>query len=251
MKRFASHLFTASVLALSVSTAYANDDHEPKVDPSDLTAVSTSGYIGMNNQGDVKLSASLGFGLDNGQMAMGTLEGTMDQEGKYKDSRLQYFHVFNLPYPHVPRVAASLDLIDNANFTTLAVGAVAMFNPGIKDVVMFGRVGALAGQYDENFSRMMGENDSDIIGGMAAGYLSWKPGADGTYLMFSPEYTYMDGSIETSTLKTSLTLGTPLSADGKRWGQFKLENTYGQMESSQKTIHIDDTVAWAFYKVYF
>lgn len=251
MKLFTKTLIATALLVSGANLAWAQDTTTNKVDPSDLTSVNTSGYVGMNNQGDVKVSASLGFGLDNGQMAMGTLEGTLDNDGKYKDSRAQYYHVFNTGNRIAPKAAASLDIIDNTNFTTAAVGAISMVNPGVENFVMFGRVGVLAGQYDEGFTKAMGETDQDIVGGMAAAYFSWKPGADGTYLMFSPEYTYMDGSIETSTLKTSLTVGTPLSADGKRWGQFKLENTYGSMESSKVNIDIDDTVAWAFYKVYF
>lgn len=251
MKLFTKTLISTALLLSGTSLALAEDTAQDKVDPSDLTAVSTSGYVGMSNQGDVKLSGSFGFGLDNGQMAMATVEGSLDDEGQYKDSRAQYFHVFNTGNTSVPRVAASLDIIDNSNFTTAAVGAIGMFNPGIENFVIFGRVGAMVGQYDKDFTRLMGETDQDIVGGMAAAYLSWKPGADGTYLMLSPEYTYMDGDIETSTLKTSLTVGTPLSSDGKRWGQFKIENTYGSMKSSNTKIDIDDTVAWAFYKVYF
>ncbi|OEF08544.1 hypothetical protein [Vibrio genomosp. F10] len=250
MNTFTKTILATTLLCSGMNLALADESTE-KVDPSNLTAVNTSGYVGMNNQGDVKLSASLGFGLKNGQMAMGTLEGSMDNEGKYKDSRLQYFHVFNVGNPVVPTAAASIDIIDNTNFTTAAVGAVAMFKPGVESLTIFGRVGALAGEYDEGFASAMGETDTDIVGGMAAAYLSWKPGADGTYLMLSPEYTYMDGSIETSTLKSSITVGTPLSADGKRWGQFKIENTVGSMQSTHQTVDIDDTVAWAFYKVYF
>ncbi|WP_348637737.1 hypothetical protein [Photobacterium sp. DA100] len=251
MKYFAKTLIATTLLLAGLNIAFAAEAANNNIDPSNLTAVSTSGYVGMNNQGDVKLSASVGFGLNNGQMAMGTVEGTMGNDGKYKDSRLQYFHVFNTGNKFAPTAAVSLDLIDNNNFTTAAVGAISMFDPGIDNFVVFGRVGALVGQYDEGFTKMMGETDDSITGGMAAAYLSWKPGADGTYLMLSPEYTYMDGSIETTTLKTSLTVGTPLSADGKRWGQFKIENTYGSMEASKTKIDIDETVAWAFYKVYF
>ncbi|WP_432454665.1 MULTISPECIES: hypothetical protein [unclassified Agarivorans] len=250
MNNFTKTILTSTLLCSSIGLSHAAESKD-KVDPSNLTAVNTSAYIGMSNQGDVKLSGSVGFGLKNGQMAMGTLEGSMDRDGNYNDSRLQYFHVFNVGNTLVPTAAASLDLIDNQNFTTLAVGAVAMFKPNVKNLTIFGRVGVLAGEYDQDFAAMMGETDNNILGGMAAAYFSWKPGADGTYLMFSPEYTYMDGDITTSSLKTSITLGTPLSSDGKRWGQFKIEHSSGNMKSSNQKIEINDTVAWAFYKVYF
>ncbi|WP_163132737.1 hypothetical protein [Agarivorans sp. Alg241-V36] len=249
MNPIAKSILATSLFCTGISVTQASS--EEAIDPSNLTQVSTSAYLGLSNKGDVKMSASLGLSLKNGQMAMGTLEGSMDNEGNYNDSRLQYFHVFSTENMSVPRVAASLDIIDNANFTTAAIGGVAMFNPNIESLTIFGRVGLLAGSYDDSFASMMGESNTDVLGGMAAAYFSWKPGKDGTYLMLSPEYTYMDGDIETSILKTSVTLGTPLSNDSKRWGQFKIENSSGTMKASRQTIDISDTTAWVFYKVFF
>ncbi|MGS0693346.1 hypothetical protein [Shewanella sp. 0m-4] len=201
----------------------------------------------MNNKGDVKLSGSLAYTLDNGQMAMGTIEGTMNKQGDYNDSRIQYFHVFNIDNAVTPRVAASLDIIVNQQFTTTtAVGGIVMFTTPAESLNIFVRGGVLAGSYDEDFANAMGESDThthtDIVGGMAA-YFSWKTGDDGTYIMFSPEYTYLGGSIEDNTLKTSITFGTPLSQDKSKWGQFKLENTVSTMRPSSEKIDIDDTAA--------
>jgi hypothetical protein len=86
---------------------------------------------------------------------------------------------------------------------------------------------------------------------MAAGYFSLKTGSDGTYIMLSPEYTYTGGDIETSTLKTSLRVGTPMNAAKTHWGELRLENTYGTFESVSMTQDIDDTVAWFMYKSFF
>ncbi|PMJ69319.1 hypothetical protein BCU23_17795 [Vibrio splendidus] len=61
----------------------------------------------------------------------------------------------------------------------------------------------------------------------------------------------MDGDIETSTVKTTLLAATPFSADKTRWGQVKVENTYGSMESTNQKLDIDDTVVWFQYKVFF
>ena len=69
-----------------------------------------------------------------------------------------------------------------------------MIKPDVENLTLFGRVGVLAGDYDSDFASSMGEKKTDILGGMAAAYISWKPGADGTYFMLSPEYTYMDGT---------------------------------------------------------
>lgn len=238
-----------STLALLSSGAFAAEKQE--IDPSDLTKTNTAAYVGINSQGDIKLNGSLSFGLSNGQKAMTTLEGTMDNEGNYSDSRLQYFHVFNVNSPVVPRVAASLDIIDNNQFTTAAIGSIALFQTPIKEFNIFARVGALAGEYDSDFAASMGASDTSITGGMAATYFVWKPGADGTYFALYPEFTYLDGDIETSTVKTTLMAATPLSADKTRWGQFKIENTSGTMESARHKIEINDTVGWFLYKVFF
>lgn len=251
MKKRTKIAFATTLFCAGITLAHAQDSNEEVIDPSNLTAVNTSAYLGFSNQGDVKLSGSIGYGLQNGQMAMGTIEGTMDQDGKYKDSRLQYFHVMNFANPVMPSAAGSIDIIDNTQFTTAALGGVVMIKPDVENLTLFGRVGVLAGDYDSDFASSMGEKKTDILGGMAAAYISWKPGADGTYFMLSPKYTYMDGDIETSLLKSSITAGTPLSSDGTRWGQFKIENTNGSMKSASKKIDIDDTVAWVFYKVYF
>lgn len=121
-------LSTALLATISIS-AFADDTQ--KVDPSDMTRASTNMYVATNNIGDLKLSGALSYTYDNGQMSMVTLEGSMDNEGKYKDSRAQYFHVFNINNAITPRVAASLDIIDNASFTTAAVGGVAIFRTPI------------------------------------------------------------------------------------------------------------------------
>ncbi|MDV7106356.1 hypothetical protein R3X26_18385 [Vibrio sp. TH_r3] len=42
----------------------------------------------------------------------------------------------------------------------------------------------------------------------------------------------------------SLLAATPFSADKTRWGQVKVENTYGSMESTNQKLDIDDTVVW-------
>jgi hypothetical protein len=251
MRTLTKKIILTSMLCMSVHATFANET-EAKIDPSDITAVNTSGYLGLNNQGDLKLSTSIS--LTNGgssSMSMGTLEASIDNQGNYKDSRLQYFQVFSTTNSVAPKVAASIDIIDNQNFTTGALGAVSMVNPGVKNLMGFARVGVLGGKYDSDFTRMMGESDEGIVGGMAAIYLSYKTGEDGTYIMLNPEYTYLDGSIDTSIVKTSLILGTPISSDGKKWAQFKIENSNGHMTSSSQKIDINDTVTWAFFKAYF
>jgi len=254
MNKFTKTALATTLLVSGFNTAIA-EESEKTVDPSDLTAVNTTASFGMAGNGDATLSGSLGFALKNGQMAMTTLEGSLDKDGKYSDSRLQYFHVFNIGNAVVPKAGVSLDIIDNQAFTTAAVGAVAMFNPDVENLVFFGRAAVLGGGYSDFTADIMGESNTDIVGGMAAFYAVWKPGADGTYFWISPEFTYLDGDIETMVPKVTLTAGTPLSADAKHWGQIMLESSDTTMKDSRGNKNHDlsgtDTVITATYKVYF
>lgn len=250
MKMLNKTTLSAALLATISLSAFAGDDAK-ELDPSDMTRATSNMYVALNNDGDVKLSGAVSYAYDNGMMSMVTLEGSMDNEGKYKDSRAQYFHVFSLNNAVTPRVAASLDIIDNASFTTAAVGGIAIFRTPVESLTFFGRVAGLAGEYSDETTSAFHVTDNSIAGGMAAAYAVWKPGADGTYFALYPEYTFMGGDIETSTVKTTLLAATPLSEDKTRWGQFKVENTYGSMKSTNQNIDIDDTVAWVQYKVFF
>lgn len=241
----------AITTALMISSHAFAADTEKVIDPSDLTRANTAAFVGLNNQGDVKASGSLSYSLKNGQMAMTTLEGTMDSEGKYSDSRLQYFHVFNLDSTTVPRIAASVDIIDNKQFTTTAVGAIGLFQTPIKTLKFFARGGVLAGKYNSGFAEQLGASNRDIKGGMLAGYAVWNPGADGTYFAAYPELTYLGGDIDITSVKTTLMAATPLSADKTRWGQLKIENTYTKVSTESAEAKTDETVAWVLYKVFF
>ncbi|MGY5453354.1 hypothetical protein ACVFI8_20770 [Agarivorans sp. MS3-6] len=236
--------------ALLSGFSYA-EEQAPDHDPSDLTRATTSAYAAMSNEGDFKVSVSGSFQVNEKQEAMLTVEGTMDNQGHYSDSRIQYFHVFSVDNNIVPKVAASIDIIDNSAFTTAALGGIANFQTGSDKINLFARAGVLGGEYKSDFTKVMGESDSVTYGATGDIFLIMKPGKDGTYFMINPEYTYMGGSINTSVLKTTLLASTPLSQDKTRWGQIKIENTYGTSESNHYSLKTDDTVVWALYKAFF
>jgi hypothetical protein len=243
---------TAIALALSTlgmtSLTHA-EDAEPN--PSDLTETSTSAYFGLSNNGSLKGSISGDFHFDNGQTGMLTVEGTMDKEGKYSDSRMQYFHVFSTNNQTVPRAALSVDIIDNEMFTSASLGGVAAINAGVKGLQLFPRIGVLAGEYSDQSVATFDAKSSEAYGVSAAFYAMYTLGNDGTYIGAWPEYNYLNGDIETSILKSTVMIATPFSQDKTRWGQLKVENTSGQLASKSQTIDLDDTVAWANYKFYF
>lgn len=245
-----------AILATIIGTTFAsgafaaNNEQSSQVDASDMTRAYSNFYIGASNGGDVKASGSVSYNYDNGMASMFSLEGTIDKDGEYSDSRAQYFHVFNTQNAVSPRVAVSLDVIDNDTATTAALGAISIFRTPIESLTFFGRVGALTGTYSDASVSAFGASDDSLTGGMAAAYAVWKTGQDGTYLAFYPEFTYLGGEIDTTTVKTTLMAATPLSADKTRWGQVKFENTSGSMESSSQSVDINENRVWFNYKVF-
>lgn len=174
----------------------------------------------------------------------------MDKEGDYKDSRLQLFQVFNLDSKVSPRIAASLDFIDNKQLSTAALGAISIFKTPMDSLTFYGRAAVMGGQYSDSTTDAFNVSDNSIIGGMGAIYGVWQTGEDGTYLAVYPEYNYLDGDITTETLKTTFQIATPLSQNKKHWGQIKVENTHGSMSSASINQDINDTVVWFVYKAF-
>ncbi|WP_261896587.1 hypothetical protein [Vibrio cyclitrophicus] len=251
MTKFNKALLTTLIGSTLISGAYAADSTKnEELDASDMTRAYSTFYVGASSNGDVKASGSLSYQYDNGMESMVSLEGTMDNSGHYTDSRMQYFHVFSLDSATTPRVAVSLDVIDNDVATTAALGAIAIFRTPADSLSIFGRVGALTGEYSDASLSNFNVTDSSLVGGMGAAYAVWKTGEDGTFLALYPEFTYLSGDIESTTVKTTLMAATPLSADKTRWGQVKFENTYGSMKSDTVSRDIDETKVWFNYKVY-
>ncbi|WP_221075425.1 hypothetical protein [Agarivorans aestuarii] len=243
-KKFALTAFAA--LILSNTSVMAEEDN----DPSDIARATTSFTVGVTNQGDVKGALTYAFAVNDTQQGMVVAEGNMNNKGEYSDARAQYFHVFNFNNPIMPKVAASIDLIDNASMTTAALGAVVAITP-TENFSMYLRGGVLGGEYSDAMTSQFGVSDNSAFGGMAAGYFTLKTGKDGTYVMLSPEYTYAGGDIETNTLKSSLRIGTPMNAAKTHWGEFRIENTHGTVESASMTQKVNDTVGWFMYKSFF
>ncbi|WP_153448345.1 hypothetical protein [Vibrio algicola] len=251
MKNFKKTVLTMLIGSALISTVRADDNvKSTNLDASDMTRAYSTFYVGASNNGDVKASGSVSYHYENGMESMVSLEGTMDKGGKYSDSRMQYFHVFSIQNPIVPRVAVSLDVIDNDIATTAALGAISIFRTPIESLTFFGRVGVLTGEYSDASINDFNVSDNSLVGGMGTAYAVWKTGQDGTFLALYPEFTYLSGDIKSSTVKTTLMAATPLSADKTRWGQIKFENTYGNMKSDNNTVDIDETRVWFNYKVY-
>jgi hypothetical protein len=250
-ERYIMNKLTALSITLLASVSLPSLATESTPNPSDLTETSTSAYFGLNNQGSLKGSISGDFHFNNGQTGMLTVEGTMDKDGDYSDSRLQYFHVFSTQNQVVPRAALSVDVIDNDMFTSASLGGVAAINAGVEKLQIFPRLGVLAGKYSDQSMSAFSVDNSEAVGASAALYVMYQLGNDGTYIGAWPEYNYLNGAIETSLLKSTLMIATPFSQDKTRWGQLRVDNTSGSMTSKNQSLDINDTVVWANYKFYF
>ncbi|GLS92558.1 hypothetical protein GCM10007916_36300 [Psychromonas marina] len=245
-----------TALALSVVAPFALAEKEEEIDASDMTRASTTAIVGLSSKGDVKLTGSLSYAFDNGQTAMTLLEGTIDEDGAYKDARLQYFHVFSFNNATTPRAAASVDIINNDTFTSVALGGIAMIRTSSDAFTMFARGAVLAGEYNNDSAQLKGAgihlDDTGITGASAAFYAVWKTGEDGTFIAAYPELTYLNGDLEMTSLKSTLMVSTPLSSDGKTWGQVKFDRTSTNFEHKNNSLDLaTEKSVWFNYKVFF
>lgn len=245
-------LLNAAVI-LAPTLAVASEQSSDQVDPSDVTRAYSQAHIGVSNKGDVKVMGTLSYQFDGGTAAMVSLEATMDEDGDYEDSRGQYFHVFGTGNDIMPRIATSLDIIDNNDFTTTAFGVAAAITTPADSFSVYVRGAGLLGQYKDDGSLANQYNiiDTDITGYNGAAWLVWKPFKDGTYLSLSPEYTKMDGSLEVSTLKTSITAATPITDSGEKWLQFKYEDIDSDFTYQGVADSINERIFWTHFKIFF
>ncbi|HFQ4971226.1 TPA: hypothetical protein ACGUVV_005044 [Vibrio vulnificus] len=132
MNHFKKALLTTFIDTTLVAGARAaGNANSEALDAPDMTRAYSTFYVGTSNKGDVKASRSISYRYENGMESIFSLEGTMNKEGEYSDSRFQYFHVFNTGNAVSPRVAVSLDIVDNDTATTAALGAISIFRTPI------------------------------------------------------------------------------------------------------------------------
>ncbi|MDV5168578.1 hypothetical protein [Photobacterium rosenbergii] len=235
-----------------VSVSVFADTNEQDINPADVTRAYTQLNMGVSNQGDVRLLGSLSYNHKGGTASMASLEGVMDEDGSYKSSRLQYFHVWNRDSAFMPRIAASLDVIDNEMFTTAALGTAAIFPTSIDGFNVFGRVAALAGKYDDDFASHYGGTgtSTDIAGGMGAIYFVYTADS-GSFIAYYPEYSSLSGDIDVETTLHTITAGVPLSESKDKWIQFKFEDSTTDITASRMNEQLDNRILWTQFKLFF
>lgn len=239
--------FSAVALAESNST-------EQKVDPSDLTNVTTSAALIWGSEGNKKVQATAAGGTQSGMMYQGRFEATLDSDFDYTGARAQWFQVFDTGMGTMPKAGFSIDVIhntsDNMDTLTGAIGAVAMVPSGIDGLTFFPQAAAVAG--DVELTQL--DKSHTVYGGMGAFYVSQRLGGNGAYIMAWPEYTNISGDgLSLETLKWSAAIGSPITKDKKWWTQLLLEYSNNTLEQSDLGIDSDttDKAAWLFFRRYF
>jgi|GEM_PF-1631087 len=243
----------STIITLAPALVWANEESGERVDPSDVTKAYSQVHIGTSNKGDVKALGALSYQFEGGTAAMVSLEATQDEEGSYKDSRVQYFHVFATGKERMHRIATSVELVDNNNFLTSAFGAAAAITTPIDSINVYVRGAGLVGKYkhDGALAQKYNITDSEITGYNGTAWLVWKPFEDGTYLSFSPEYTKMNGSLKVDTFKTSIISATPITDGGDKWLQFKYENIDSDFTHHGVTDSANDRIFGTQLKMFF
>ncbi|EGQ9287870.1 hypothetical protein F7U66_18755 [Vibrio parahaemolyticus] len=244
-------LMTSLIAALSFNANASEKSDSEEVNPADVTRAYTQVYFGINNKSETKLYASRSMTFDGGTSAMVSAETTLDNKGDYADSRFQYFHVFNTGSTAFPRLATSLDIIDNDSFTTAAFGAATIWTTPFESFNMFARGAGLVGEYSDKFAADTGITNKEITGGMGALYFVWNPLSDGTFLAVYPEYTSLSGDADIEQLKWTATAGVPITDAGDKWIQIKYENTNQDISTRNRTLSESDTTIWTQFKMYF
>lgn len=248
MKSF--KLTSLALLAFASSPVMAEKEVED-VDPSDMTRAYTQLHVGANNQGSVKILGSLSYNYESGAAGMGSLEATIDKEGDYSDSRFQYFHVYGTGSEFMPRVAGSIDIIDNSTFTTANLGLANAMTTGIDGFTIYSRLGAVVGQYSDDFAELSGINDQGVTGGMAGVYFTYAH-QSGFFISAFPEYTSVTGEADLTNLKTTLTFGAPISEQKDKWLQFRFEDIQNEITGSGfEDQKLDERIFWSHFKIYF
>ncbi|MEZ9932621.1 hypothetical protein AB4455_24775, partial [Vibrio sp. 10N.261.46.E12] len=227
-------------------------DHykQQQIDPSDMTRTYTQFTAGMNTKGDAKLIGSLSGGYSNGQEFMTVAEATMSTEGDYKDSRVQYYHVFKADSALTPRYAASLDVIDNDLFSSASLGAATVFKTGIQGFDIYARLGYAAGEFSDDFAASQNIGDKSASGLMWGLYPTYVAD-NGMFVTVYPELLSLNGETDFSNLKTTVSFGAPINENKTTWINLKFENVQNEWETNGIKESTNDNVLWTYFKLYF
>ncbi|MGL6313758.1 hypothetical protein [Vibrio sp. WXL103] len=251
MKYPVTYTLLSSALLYS-APMLAEDFNRNEVDPADLTKVSSSAIVGMSNKGDVKFQGSVAGDYASGNGFMLAAEANMNKDGDYTNSRLQYFHSSNTGYSWMPKAAGSLDIIDNDQLTSVALGGISLINSPWSNVMFFPQLAYVYGHLDDSLTSSYSGSSSQMHGAMAAFYTSIRLDSNGSFISFWPEYTTLRGDYDITTTKYVINSGTPLSDSRDKWLMVKIENSHTDVvDPDDNRVSDKDTIAWFNFRMFF
>ncbi|TOR23013.1 hypothetical protein CGG78_23790, partial [Vibrio parahaemolyticus] len=229
------------------SFAFADDKKEDAPDPADVTKVVTSlklsaGTNSNNNdiafEGELKIGGS--FNADNNFLAMLSVSGAEKEEDPFEDgfdlreTRARWFQVFGTGVDGLPKVGYSLDYIDRSNDDSdvvdniIAVGGIVKV-PVLSNWVVYPNVAVVQANMKDEYKYPGTDNGTGVqVNLYNAIYLSKK----GTYMMVSPQYSYLDfDGYVTQDLLLETTLGTPISDNRRWWLNLTYKETFSDFDS--------------------
>ncbi|WP_158134143.1 hypothetical protein [Photobacterium damselae] len=243
-------LLTASILAaglFSSSVVFADTTNDDAPDPADVTKVVTSfklsaGTNSNNNdfalEGELKIGGS--FSPDNSFLTMISATGAEKEEDSFEDGfdlremRARWFQVFGTGLAGLPKAGYSLDFIDRSNDDSdvidniIAVGGIVKV-PVLSNWVMYPNIAAVQANVKDEY-KIAGTDDG--IGVQVNLYNAIYLSKKGTYMMVSPQYSYLDfDGYTTQDLLLEATLGTPITENRRWWFNLTYKETFSDLSS--------------------
>ncbi|WP_076410643.1 hypothetical protein [Shewanella sp. UCD-KL12] len=234
-----------SLINIVAFPVQAND-----IDPSDLTAVNSFVSGVYSNDGEISVMGGIAGQYSQGNSFLGLIEhktATKSAGDSHlpQDTRLRYFQVFDVSEGVLPQIGFSVDYMkswkmssdNDASVSTdiIALGAIAKAQL-TDSISIFPNLAYVQGRAEA------GAAPFDMKGYQANLFGSWSISDRGDYLIFQPQYMYLDtqstdgksGKADVNTFKVKTGYGAPITHSGKWW----LEASHTFTRTSADIAHI-------------
>jgi hypothetical protein len=250
-------LFSKAIITACITSslyAYAGEPKDNAPDPADVTRVLTSlrVSVGTNSNdndivGETELKIGGSFNKDNNFLTLFEVQAAEKDRDPYEDGfdvrqiRGRWFQVFGTALSNIPKVGYSVDVIDRSNDDSESVDNIYALGgiikvPVLDNWVMYPNIAAVqANLKDEYKSAMQGSDDGK--GFQLNLYNSIYLSKSGTYLMISPQYSYLDfDSFTTQDLQLETIFGMPLTDNKRFWFVAKYSETFSDIDSDTPSV---------------
>lgn len=169
-----------------------------------------------------------------------SVSGAEKEEDPFEDGfdlremRARWFQAFGTGVDGLPKAGYSLDYIDRSNDDSdvvdniIAVGGIVKV-PVLSNWVIYPNVAVVQANMKDEYKYPGTDDGTGVqVNLYNAIYLSKK----GTYMMVSPQYSYLDfDGYVTQDLLLETTLGTPISNNRRWWLNFTYKETFSDFDS--------------------